>query len=140
MTDEHSGVDPAALHEESYELGKDDARAGRPDRGFEVTVDREDRAAYEAGRSDAYKIDVPISVPPFDPNPPPSMSAITKDEEERAIEHTKDVEEARRALRGEEYEMPHGEYGHVKPGEVDPSTGRIVPYPTIDPGVDPAAE
>ena len=139
MADEH-GVDPAALHEESYETGRDDARAGRPDRAFEVTVDAADRAAYEAGRSDAYKIDVPTWPPPYDPNPAPTMSPITKDEEERDAEYTRRHDEAQRWLKGEDGEMPHAEYGHVKPGEVDPATGRPVPYPTVDPGVDPAAE
>jgi hypothetical protein len=141
MGNEHSGVDPGALHEESYELGRDDARAGKPDRGFEVTFDKADRAAYEAGRSDAYKIEIPTELPPYDPNPPQaSMTEITKDEARRNDEYTKEVEEARRALRGDDADMPHGEYGDLRPGEVDPATGRPVPFPTSNPGVDPAAE
>jgi hypothetical protein len=74
------------------------------------------------------------------PHPATTMGPISKEDEERAIEYTKQVEEARRALRGEDYDMPHGEYGHLKPGEVDPSTGRPVPYPAGNPGVDPTAE
>ncbi len=138
MTGEQSGVDREALHEESYELGRDDALAGRPDRGFEYAVDQEDRAAYEAGRNGAFL--VPPGPVHFDPNPGPSMSPITKGEEERDAEYTRRVEETQRSLGGGDADMPHGEYGHLKPGEVDPATGRPVPYPTVNPGVDPEAE
>lgn len=139
MADDDSGVDRGALHEESYELGEDDARAGKPDRGFEYTTGPDDLAAYEAGRRDAFKLEVPGELPPYDPNPPQTMSPITKDEEDRAIQYTKEVERVRRSL-GDDGDQPHGEYGHLKPGEVDPATGRPVPFPTSDPGVDPAAE
>ena len=135
-----SGVDRGALHEESYELGEADARAGKPDRGFEYTVDQQDLAAYEAGRRDAFKLELRTELPPYDPNPPQTMSPITKDEWDRSVEYTKGVERVKRSLGGDDGDQPHGEYGHLKPGEVDPATGRPVPYPTSDPGVDPAAE
>jgi len=132
-------TDEQALHEESYEQGREDAQAGRPDRAFEITVDQSDRVAYEAGRSDAFKIEIPTELPPADPNPPPSMSAISKDDEERAKEYTKEVERVREFF-GETPE-PHAEYGELKPGDVDPATGKPVPVPPPwNPGVDPAAE
>jgi hypothetical protein len=83
-------------HDVFHDIGEFDARSGTPDRHFGSGIPKDDVQAYEEGRRDAWGLHLdPNAVPT---TPQTSMGPITKDEERRAIEHTKEWEDIKSRL------------------------------------------
>ena len=108
-------------HDVFHDLGEADARSGMPDRHFEVAIPRDDRAAYETGRHDAFKVELDPNDMPTTPQT--SMKSITKEEEEASKRYTEEKEATERYLHLKDEwdeELKHTSREDIEPKPIEP--------------------